>query len=189
MNEPDLQLLIQRAKVLGLIHDPEISPSNRALLAAADRTKRPLTWIEANLVCLNSGIDPMLIQRLQQKAESLVTAARCHLLKRQPELVLEGGSLFPPERAEACWRDCWDFLRLVIYAVACNQSCFTDIDGMAALRELYRRMEVPTEGLNIALRQLQLLALEEVSQSSDHQLIDACFQHLRDQLNKTAVKS
>ena len=90
---------------------------------------------------------------------------------------------------EACWRDCWNFLRVVIYAVACNQSCFTNPSGMAALRELYRRMNVPIEGMNIALVQLKKLALEGVSRSNDRQLISDCFQHLRDQLNKTAVKS
>ena len=60
---------------------------------------------------------------------------------------------------------------------------------MAALRELYRRMNVPIEGMNIALDQLKALALEGVSRSNYRQLIDACFQHLREQLNKTAVKS
>ena len=89
-----------------------------------------------------------------------------------------------------CIRDsCWNFFRVITYAVACNQSCFTNPSGMAALRELYRRMNVPIEGMNIALDQLKVLALEGVSRSNDRQLIDACFQHLRDQLNKTAVKS
>ena len=100
-----------------------------------------------------------------------------------------GGALHPEDRAEACWRDCWNFLRVITYAVACNQSCFTNPSGMAALRELYRRMNVPIEGMNIALIQLKEKALEGVSRSNDRQLIDDCFQHLRDQLNKTAVKS
>ena len=100
-----------------------------------------------------------------------------------------GGALHPQDRAEACWRDCWNFLRVVIYAVACNQSCFTNPSGMAALRELYRRMNVPIEGMNIALDRLKEHALEGVSRSNEQQLISHCFQHLRDQLNKTAVKS
>jgi DNA-directed RNA polymerase specialized sigma subunit len=50
-------------------------------------------------------------------------------------------------------------------------------------------MNVPIEGMNIALDQLKALALEGVSRSNDCQLIDACFQHLREQLNKTAIKS
>ena len=115
--------------------------------------------------------------------------ARAHLLETQPHLVQPGGALHPQDRAEACWRDCWNFLRVITYAVACNQSCFTNPSGMAALRELYRRMNVPIEGMNIALIQLKKLALEGVSRSNDRQLISDCFQHLSDQLNKTAVKS
>ena len=78
---------------------------------------------------------------------------------------------------------------MIIYAVACNQSCFTNPFGMAALRELYRRMNVPIEGMNIALGQLKELALEGVSRSNDRQLISGCFLHLQNELNKSAVKS
>jgi hypothetical protein len=50
-------------------------------------------------------------------------------------------------------------------------------------------MNVPIEGMNIALAQLKALALERVSRSNDRQLIQDCFQHLQDELNKSAVKS
>jgi hypothetical protein len=60
---------------------------------------------------------------------------------------------------------------------------------MAALRELYRRMNVPIEGMNIALDQLKQQALEGILQTSDRQLISDCFQQLRAELNKSAVKS
>ena len=60
---------------------------------------------------------------------------------------------------------------------------------MAALRELYRRMNVPLEGMNIALGQLKNLALEGVSRSNNRRLINDCFQHLENELNKSAVKS
>ena len=115
--------------------------------------------------------------------------ARAQLLATQPHLVQPGGALHPQDRAEACWRDCWNFLRVIIYAVACNQSCFTNPSGMAALRELYRRMNVPIEGMNIALGQLKEKTLEGVSRSNDRQLIRDCFQHLHAELNKSAVKS
>ena len=50
-------------------------------------------------------------------------------------------------------------------------------------------MNVPTEGLNIALNQLRVLAVQGIERKEDHELVDACFQHLIQQLNKTAVKS
>ena len=115
--------------------------------------------------------------------------ARAHLIETQPHLVQPGGALHPEDRADACWRDCWNFFRVITYAVACNQICFTNPSGMAALRELYRRMNVPIEGMNIALGQLKEKALEGVSRSNDRQLIRDCFQHLHAELNKSAVKS
>jgi hypothetical protein len=118
-----------------------------------------------------------------------VNQARAHLIATQPHLVQPGGALHPEDRADACWRDCWNFLRVIIYAVACNQSCFTNPSGMAALRELYIRMNVPIEGMNIALGQLKENALEGVSRSNHRQLIRDCFQHLHAELNKSAVKS
>ena len=188
-NNPDLQALIQAAKVQGLSLDPTLSEASRAFIAAADQARRPLSLSEIRLISHRSGVEPELISRLQTLADQLVSQARAHLLQQQPELVQPGGALYPEERAAACWRDCWNFLRVITYAVACNQSCFTNPSGMAALRELYRRMNVPIEGMNIALDQLKVIALEGISKSNDRQLIDACFQHLRDQLNKTAVKS
>ncbi|MAI96520.1 MAG: phycobilisome polypeptide [Synechococcus sp. MED650] len=185
----DLQELIDAAQVQGLTLDTDLSEACRTIVANADEAHRHLSQNELKIICRTSGMDPALISHLQDVADQLVSQARAHLLQKQPELVLTGGALYPEERASACWRDCWNFFRVIVYAMACNRACFTHPTGMAALRELYQRMNVPTEGLNIALDQLKLLALEEISASSDQLLINACFQHLSEQLNKTAVKS
>ncbi len=184
-----LAALIQRAQVQGLSTDPNLPAESRRIIAAADQERRQLTPEELLCLCRESGMDAALPKTLQNKAEDLVNKARTHLLDQQPQLVQPGGALFPTDRAEACWRDCWNFLRVIVYAVACNRSSFTNESGMAALRELYRRMNVPTEGLNIALNQLKTLVLEGLSQEADHSLVSACFQQLSEQLNKAAVKS
>ena len=189
LQNTDLKTLVQTAQVQGLSINQELPQATRSILERADQAQRQLTSDELSTICQVSGIDESLADNLIQRSDHLVNQARAHLLETQPHLVQPGGALHPQDRAEACWRDCWNFLRVVIYAVACNQSCFTNPSGMAALRELYRRMNVPIEGMNIALIQLKKLALEGVSRSNDRQLISDCFQHLRDQLNKTAVKS
>ena len=185
----DFKTLVQTAQVQGLSINQDLPQAARSILACADQAQRQLTTDELATICQASGVDASLPSSLIQRSDQLVNQARGHLLETQPHLVQPGGALHPQDRAEACWRDCWNFLRVITYAVACNQSCFTNPSGMAALRELYGRMNVPIEGMNIALDQLKVLALEGVSKSNDRQLIDACFQHLRDQLNKTAVKS
>ena len=185
----DFKTLVQTAQVQGLSINQELPQATRSILERADQAQRQLTSDELSTICQVSGIDESLADNLIQRSDHLVNQARAHLLETQPHLVQPGGALHPEDRAEACWRDCWNFLRVITYAVACNQSCFTNPSGMAALRELYRRMNVPIEGMNIALGQLKEKALEGVSRSNDQQLIRDCFQHLHAELNKSAVKS
>ena len=187
--DTDITTLVRIARVQGLSTNSALPQSTRALINKADLAQRLLTHRELESICHESGINPTLPSHLGERADQLVNQARAHLLETQPQLVQPGGALFPIERAEACWRDCWNFFRVITYAVACNHSTFTNPGGMDALRELYRRMNVPTVGMNIALEQLKELALEGVSQTLEQQLIRDCFQHLRAQLNKSAVKS
>ena len=189
LQNTNLKTLVQTAQVQGLSLNQDLPQATRRILERADQAQRQLSSDELTTICQVSGIDVSLADNLIQRSDQLVNQARAHLIATQPHLVQPGGALHPEDRAEACWRDCWNFLRVITYAVACNQSCFTNPSGMAALRELYRRMNVPIEGMNIALGQLKEKALEGVSRSNDRQLINDCFQHLKDQLNKTAVKS
>ena len=185
----DFKTLVQTAQVQGLSINQELPQATRSILERADQAQRQLSSDELTTICQVSGIDGSLADNLIQRSDQLVNQARAHLIETQPHLVQPGGALHPEDRADACWRDCWNFLRVITYAVACNQSCFTNPSGMAALRELYRRMNVPIEGMNIALGQLKEKALEGVSRSNDRQLIRDCFQHLHAELNKSAVKS
>ena len=185
----DFKTLVQTAQVQGLSLNQDLPQTTRRILERADQAQRQLSSDELTTICRVSGIDGSLAHNLIQRSDQLVNQARAHLLETQPHLVQPGGALHPEDRADACWRDCWNFLRVITYAVACNQSCFTNPSGMAALRELYRRMNVPIEGMNIALGQLKEKALEGVSRSNNRQLIRDCFQHLHAELNKSAVKS
>ncbi len=189
LQNTDFKTLVQTAQVQGLSLNQDLPQATRSILERADQAQRQLSSDELTTICQVSGIDVSLADNLIQRSDQLVNQARAHLIATQPHLVQPGGALHPEDRAEACWRDCWNFLRVITYAVACNQSCFTNPSGMAALRELYRRMNVPIEGMNIALGQLKENALEGVSRSNHRQLIRDCFQHLHAELNKSAVKS
>ena len=189
LQNTDFKTLVQTAQVQGLSINQDLPQATRIILERADQAQRQLTTDELAKICQLSGMDDSLPGSLVQRSDQLVNQARGHLLETQPHLVQPGGALHPQDRAEACWRDCWNFLRVITYAVACNQSCFTNPSGMDALGELYRRMNVPVEGMNIALDQLKVLVLEGVSRSNDRQLIRDWFLHLHSELNKSAVKS
>ena len=184
-----MQHLLLRAKVLGLSHDLNLPENSRRCLQQADAERRHLNPAELELVCAISGTHVRLPQVLQDQADELVEAARHHLLQHQPELTSPGGALHPRERADACWRDCWNFMRVITYAIAAGRSTFTDPDGMRALRELYTLMGVPIDGMTIALNELQRLTLQESSDPAERSMTTACFEHLLGNLNKSAIKS
>ena len=188
-NDLVLKQLIASAQVLGIQNDLSLPASDRQILRIADEQKRALSATEIQQMCRSSNVDAQLIEQLQSKANHLVQQAREFLMKEQPHLVEPGGALFPSERAEACWRDCWQFFRVIVYALACRRPQFTDPVGMGALRTLYAHLGVPLEGLNIALKQLKVLTRQEVMSPTEDQLLSDSFGHLLEELNKTAVKS
>ena len=189
MSTAEFEHLIQAARVQGLSEDLALQEEVRAIVGSADQAKRPLTPAELKQVSDISNADPQVAIRLQDRANALVDQARSHLLREQPQLVQPGGALYPAERAEACWRDCWQFFRVIIYAYVCARPDFTNPEGMAALRQLYQQMNVPVLGLNIALKQLQGLTVAEFGDTDTQATLSATFEHLRSELNKSAVKT
>ena len=189
MSTAEFEHLIQAARVQGLSEDLALQEEVRAIVGSADQAKRPLTPAELKQVCEISNADPQVAIRLQDRANALVDQARNHLLREQPQLVQPGGALYPAERAEACWRDCWQFFRVIIYAYVCARPDFTNSEGMAALRQLYQQMNVPVLGLNIALEQLEALSVRNLTDSVARTALTAAFRHLRFELNKSAVKT
>ena len=185
----DLQQLIRAARVQGLSQDATLPAAIRTLIGAADQAQRQLTDQELLQICAASDADHEVANQLQHRADALVDEARRRLLSAQPDLVKPGGALHPSARAAACWRDCWQFFRVIIYSYVCGRPAFTDPEGMAALRQLYQRMNVPLLGLNIALEQLEALSVRELTDAVARTALTAAFRHLRIELNKSAVKS
>tara|TARA_B100002019_G_scaffold17381_1_gene13649 strand:+ start:53 stop:646 length:594 start_codon:yes stop_codon:yes gene_type:complete len=188
-----IRQLAVKAQVLGLPQQPHLSQSSRELLQQADQERRLLSSSEIQSLCQLSGVMAAPLEQLQAQAQPLVDQARHDLLEAQPHLVKPGGALYPEHRAEACWRDCFHFLRVCCYAVAVAQPKFTNPQGMAALGELYAALGVPVDGLLLALARLQELATKSYGDasapSSDVELLDAAFCELRSQINRCVVTS
>ena len=149
-----IRQLAQKARVFGLAESPSLLPQHKRVLAEADGAKRLLSSAELRDLCEQSGTGAAALEQLQDQVEALVDASRKALLGKQPELVQPGGALYPENRAEACWRDCYHFLRVSCYGAACAESRICDPDGMAALGELYALLGVPTDALKLALVEL-----------------------------------
>ena len=177
--------LIKKANVFALPKHSKLPESNTEILDSANKSKRLLSREELNILCKNSHCNAKKLEELQQRLPSLINEAKDILLRKQPEIVEKGGSLYPNERAEACWRDCYHFARISIYGTAVGETDITDKEGMKAVHELYSILEVPVDALAICLKELQLKCREiysERHEKEDIKLLDGCFNHLAEEM-------
>ena len=157
---PNLQELAQRAQVFNHNILRDLPQDLSKVLASADAEKRILNHDELLALCRWSGTDPEPLWILQGLMNTLVDQAKAELLQQHPELTLPGGELHPEHRAEACWRDCFHFLRVSIYGTALDQNDITHPEGMKALGELYELVNVPVPALLVALEHLRRISTD-----------------------------
>ena len=182
-----IKKLAKDSKVCGLCGDPSLPENLRDLIDEADQSKRLLSDEEIQLCCGWSGLDAAPLTALQRQVSGLVDQARAELLSEQPQLVQPGGKLFPQERADACWRDCFHFLRVSIYGTALGRADFTDRDGMQCLAELYALLDVPVPALLLALDRLRLHAVTSYSNlgaGADADALGDALSHLGNTIRK-----
>ncbi|ABI46014.1 possible Phycobilisome polypeptide [Synechococcus sp. CC9311] len=158
-----------------------ILEKNQKILDLANREKRLLSTIELNSLCEQSRCDSIKLEELQHRLPELINNAKETLIRKIPNITEPGGSLYPKERAEACWRDCFHFARISIYGTAAGYTNITDKEGVKAIQELYKILEVPIDALIICLKELQencKKVYSERKEKKDLKLLDGCFNHL-----------
>ena len=156
----NLQELAQRAQVFNHNILRDLPQDLSQVLASADAEKRILNRDELTALCCWSGTDPEPLWILQGLMNTLVDQAKADLLQQHPELTLPGGELHPEHRADACWRDCFHFLRVSIYGTALDQNDITHPEGMKALGDLYELVNVPIPALLAALEHLRRISTD-----------------------------
>ena len=182
-----IKQLARNSKVCGLSGDPSLPENLRDLIHEADQSKRLLSDEEIQVCCDWSGLEAVPLSALQRQVSDLVDQARADLLSEQPQLVQPGGKLFPQDRADACWRDCFHFLRVSIYGTALRKSDVTDSEGMQCLAELYALLDVPVPGLLLALDRLRLHSVasyRRLGGGADSDALGAALSHLGNIIRK-----
>ena len=185
------QQMISKARILGLGYDHSLPESIRTIFQQADASGRLLTSAEIEDICSIADVNPSHLNRLQQRAPLIVAAAKDRLLQEEPGLIEPGGALYPHSRADACWRDCWHFLRIAIYAVAANRPSFTHPPGVESLAELYAELEVPINSMARAMSMLRSEAhnfYSSIASEKDCLLLDQSLQHLEQMIQQLAGK-
>jgi hypothetical protein len=120
---------------------------------------------------------------LREQAADIVAQAREQVLATYPNITAPGGELHPPERAAACWRDFWHFLRCITYGIAGNNAQFTSQEGLENMRLLYQELRVPLAAMICGLENLKLYSLERFD-ASEGELLIPYFDRLTNSLRR-----
>jgi Phycobilisome protein len=160
--------LIQQARIVSFESwQTTHSPAAIAIFQAADDQYRYLT--SADLQQLKVFLPQfaaayLSVEQLQQQVNEIVTQARHQVMLSFPGIMQPGGSLYPAERAESCWRDFWHFLRCITYGIAGQQTHYTSPAGLEAMRLLYQELAVPLNAMNVGLAAIKTASLERLDQ-------------------------
>lgn len=144
-------------------------------------TDEDLAQIQALTPNLQLGVERAKL--LREQANSLVAKAREQVLNTYPQITQPGGGLYPAERAEACWRDFWHFLRCITYGIAGNNTNFTSTEGLENMRLLYEELMVPLDAMVCGLEHLKAYSLQQFSPEDSQELtpyFDHLINHLKD---------
>jgi hypothetical protein len=118
---------------------------------------------------------------LRDRVVEIVDEARAEVLKQFPQITAPGGGLYPAERADACWRDFWHYLRPITYGLAGGNSEYLSDEGMKYMELLYRELEVPLDAMAVGLEGIKTASLKRID-PSQHETVAPYFDRLIDRL-------
>ena len=98
---------------------------------------------------------------LREQVQDIVAQARGDVLAAYPQITEPGGDLYPPARAEACWRDFWHFLRCITYGIAGRSTEYTSEVGLSYMEQLYQELKVPLPAMVLGLEKLKYYSLQQ----------------------------
>ena len=179
--------LIQKARIVSFStwHD-QYSDDVIQRFQLADDERRYLTD-EDVLVLQGNVSEPdslgAVAQVLRDRASDIVDEARAEVLNTFPTITQPGGGLYPPERAEACWRDFWQFLRCITYGIAGQRADYTSAEGLHYMNLLYQELQVPLDAMVVGLEGVKAASLKRINPQHHTRLIP-CFDQLIDQLRQ-----
>ncbi|MBD2579371.1 phycobilisome protein [Oscillatoria sp. FACHB-1406] len=161
-------------------YNPEIIE----IIGRADDEKRYLTdedLAKLKTLSIHSSLALESVRFLRDNAADAISTARQAVLENFPKITAPEGDLYPPERAEACWRDFWHFLRCITYGIAAKNPQFTSPDGLEKMRLLYEEMRVPLPAMLCGLKRLKSAALDALP-AEQKNIGEPYFDHLIEQM-------
>jgi Phycobilisome protein len=179
--------LIQKAQIVSFAtwqdtHSAEVIQ----VFQAAEDEKRYLTHEDLaqiqQLAPEASALSPV-VEEWRDRVDEIVNEARAAVLAAFPDITQPEGGLYPPARADACWRDFWHFLRCITYGVAGQRIDYTSAEGLGYMQQLYQELQVPLDAMVVGLEGIKSSSLKRVSPEQQVELAPY-FNHLIAQLEQ-----
>ncbi|MGB3292841.1 MAG: phycobilisome protein [Phormidesmis sp.] len=185
--------LIPKARIVSFDGWTTVGEEAIARLQSADDEKQylsdqDLTAISEEIVFADSAfsatsLNPSaVVKQLRDQAPDIVNEARAEVLQSFPGILEPGGGLYPPLRADACWRDFWHFLRCITYGIAGQRQHYTSPEGLAAMKQLYAELSVPLPAMVTGVKGIKKASLSRFP-DEDYAAIAPYFDHLITQLS------
>jgi hypothetical protein len=155
--------LIKKSRIVSF-QDWQYPPEVITIFQQADDAGKYLTDAEIETIktlvpSLSEGLKQGKI--LRDHVNEIVSQARGVVLDANPGILEPGGGLYPPMRAEACWRDFWHFLRCISYGIGGQSVNYTSDRGLSYMEQLYQELSVPLDAMVLGLKQLKIFSLKE----------------------------
>jgi hypothetical protein len=176
--------LIPKARIVSFAGwESSHSPAEIQLFQAADDRGCYLTDEDLQQLHSSEAASVNAAKFLRDNAADIVSEAREQVLAEYPNIAQPGGELYPPARAEACWRDFWHFLRCITYGIAGNRPDFTSDQGLQYMNLLYQELGVPLPAMVLGLSGIKAASLKRCDRG-DRAKLAPYFDRLIDKLSR-----
>lgn len=191
MTQPQLsekvRELIQKARIVSFATWENTHPVEAIqLFQAADDQGRYFTDEDLEQIQQLVPSSTALIsvtKNLRDRVSEIVDEARTQVLARFPNITQPGGGLYPPIRADACWRDFWHFLRCITYGIAGQHTDYTSTQGLHYMQLLYQELQVPLDAMVVGLEGIKTASLKRV-EPEQQAILAPYFDRLIEQLKQ-----
>lgn len=166
--------LIKKSRIVSFINLQDIYPIEVIqCLQAADDQSRYLT--DADLQQMQK-LEPAIakfipvVQLLRDRVNDIIDEARAEVLQAFPKITQAGGGLYPAERANACWRDFWHFLRCITYGITEQRTDYLSAEGLQYMNLLYQELQVPLDAMVVGLEGIKTASLKRLESEQKSEL-------------------
>lgn len=104
-----------------------------------------------------------IAQALTDNRERIVRQAGDQLFQRRPDVVSPGGNAYGQEMTATCLRDLDYYLRLITYGVVSGDVTPIEEIGVVGVREMYRNLGTPIDGVAEGVRAMKNVATSMMS--------------------------